>query len=329
MQNVWTKLTLAVLATSIVACASKASTPTPTAFPWPTVMPLTAAPPTAVVPPTAPPTAVPPMAMPTHAVLSVARLLLATTTSTQDSGLLGYLLPDFEEAYSVKVDVVAVGSGQAMKLGQDGNADVLLVHSRAAEDMFMAEGHGVRREDVMYNDFVVVGPPSDPAKIRGIKAAAEAFQKVATAEAKFVSRGDDSGTNTKELGIWNLAKVDVTKGGPWYISAGQGMGAVLTMAEEMGAYTLCDRATYLARKAQGLQLEIHVEGEKALYNPYGVIAVNPIKGAFINAGLANDFIDWIISEPVQDRISRFGADKYPQVLFYPSSGPWKAAHPSQ
>jgi len=249
---------------------------------------------------------------------------LATTTSTQDSGLLAYLLPMFEQEFSVKIDVVAVGSGQAIKLGEDGNADVLLVHSRAAEDAFMQAGHGTRREDVMYNDFVLLGPAADPAKVKGSQTAAEAFQKIAAASAKFVSRGDNSGTHTKELAIWKAATLD-PKGQAWYVSAGQGMGAVLTMSDEMSAYTLSDRATYLTRKSAGLKLEILVEGGKDLLNPYGVIAVNPNKGAFINEKVATQFIDWIISVPTQEKIAAFGKDTYGQSLFFPNSALWKAA----
>ncbi|HSR30329.1 MAG TPA: substrate-binding domain-containing protein, partial [Anaerolineae bacterium] len=177
------------------------------------------------------------------------KLLLATTTSTENSGLLGFILPIFEQEFDATVEVVAVGTGQALKLGEDGNADVLLVHARSREDAFMDAGHGMRREDVMYNDFVIVGPPSDPAGIQGMGEAAGAFGKIAEAEAPFVSRGDDSGTHTKEKAIW--AEAGIEPAGDWYISAGQGMGAVLTMADEQQAYTLSDRATYLARTLEG------------------------------------------------------------------------------
>ena len=257
--------------------------------------------------------------------MQTGRLLLATTTSTRDSGLLDFILPDFEKQYNVKVDVVAVGSGQAMKIGQDGNAEVLLVHSPAAEQKFMADGHGVRREDVMYNDFIIVGPAADPAGIKGMKNATKAFAAIADKQAEFVSRGDESGTHVKEKDIWKAA--NITPSGAWYISAGQGMGAVLTMANEQLAYTLSDRATYLARKAQGLQLEILVEGDAILFNPYGVIQVNPAKNAQIKADLAKAFVDWIISVPEQEKIDTFGKDKWGQPLFFPSSAPYKAAHP--
>ena len=202
-------------------------------------------------------------------------LRLATTTSTQDSGLLEFLLPDFEKQAGVKVDVVAVGTGAAIKLGEDGNADVLLVHARAQEDAFMKAEHGVRREDVMYNDFVIVGPASDPAKIKGMPSAADALKTIAAAGAPFISRGDKSGTHTKELAVWKAAGLEPK--GAWYRSAGQGMGAVLNMAQEQQAYTISDRATYLTRAKADLKLVVLVEGDKSLFNPYGVIAVNPRK----------------------------------------------------
>lgn len=249
------------------------------------------------------------------------KLILATTTSTQDSGLLDYLLPNFEEQTGVKVDVIAVGTGQAIELGENGDADVLLVHARAREDDFMAAGHGVRREDVMYNDFVIVGPEADPAGIKGLTDAAEAFKKLAESETPFISRGDDSGTHTKELSIWKKAEIEPA--GDWYVSAGQGMGEVLTMSDEQQAYTLSDRATYLARSKEGLKLVVLVEGDKALFNPYGVIAVNPDKNANIQADLANQFIDWLISVPTQEMIGEFGKEEFGQSLFVPDSTPWK------
>jgi tungstate transport system substrate-binding protein len=251
-------------------------------------------------------------------------LILATTTSTEDSGLLDYLLPDFESEFGVEVDVIAVGTGQAITLGEDGNADVLLVHARAREDEFMAAGHGVRREDVMYNDFVILGPESDPAGIMGMESAAEAFQAIAESQATFISRGDESGTHTKELGIWQKAGIEPS--GDWYISAGQGMGEVLTMSNEQQGYTLSDRATYLARSLEGLELVVLVEGDPDLFNPYGVIAVNPEKGPHIKVDLANQFIDWIISLPVQEKIAQFGLDEFGQSLFIPDSQAWREAN---
>jgi tungstate transport system substrate-binding protein len=247
-------------------------------------------------------------------------LILATTTSTQDSGLLDVILPDFEQKNNVKVNVVAVGTGQSLQLGADCNADVVLVHARAREDEFMAAGNGSRRDDVMYNDFVIVGPPSDPAGIKGMTDAAAAFTKIAEAQAPFISRGDDSGTNTKEKALWKSAGIEPS--GDWYVSAGQGMGAVLTMANEQNAYTLSDRATYLARTKEGTDLEIVVEGDKALFNPYGVIVVNPEKCPAAKSDLANAFADWIISVPTQEMIAQFGQADFGQSLFTPDSEPW-------
>ncbi len=249
--------------------------------------------------------------------------ILATTTSTEDSGLLTFILPGFEEEVGATVEVVAVGTGQALQLGEDGNADVLLVHARAREDAFMDAGHGTRREDVMYNDFVIVGPAADPAGISGTADAAAAFAAIAGAEVPFVSRGDDSGTHTKEKAIW--AESGIEPAGDWYNSAGQGMGAVLTIADEEGAYTLSDRATYLARTLEGTELEILVEGDPILFNPYGVIAVNPEKGDYIKADLANQFIDWLISVPTQEMIGQFGIEEFGSPLFTPDSEPWRAA----
>ncbi len=296
-----------LLSVLLAACTTPA---TPTAAPEPTTAPVepTAAP----VEPTVEPTAVLPTAFP-----ETQKMILATTTSTQDSGLLEYLLPDFEKLYNVKIDVIAVGTGQAIQLGTDGNADVLLVHARAKEDAFMASGDGVRREDVMYNDFVIIGPASDPAGIKGMTSAVDAFKKIAETKVPFISRGDDSGTNTKELAIWKSAEIKPE--GDWYINAGASMGEVLTMAQEKQAYTLSDRATYLSRVKEGLDLVVLVEGDKTLFNPYGVIAVNPSKGPQIRNDLANLFIDWIISVPVQEKIAAFGKADFGQSLFIPSS----------
>jgi tungstate transport system substrate-binding protein len=255
-----------------------------------------------------------------------AKLMLATTTSTENSGLLAYLLPFFEEEYGVTIEVIAVGTGQALQLGQDGNADVLMVHARAREDAFMDAGHGVRREDLMYNDFVIIGPEADPAGIKSMSTASVALSKVAEAEAPFVSRGDDSGTHTKEKAIW--AEAGVEPAGDWYISAGQGMGAVLTMADEQQAYTLSDRATYLARTLEGTDLVILVEGDPILFNPYGVMAVNPDKNPQINSELVNQFIDWLVSLPTQEKIGEFGVDKFGAPLFTPDSAAWREAHDS-
>lgn len=248
------------------------------------------------------------------------KLIIATTTSTQDSGLLDVILPDFESEFGADTDVVAVGTGQALKLGEDCNADVVLVHARAREDEFMSAGFGIRREDVMYNDFVILGPADDAAAIRGMTVAADALAAIAAAEAPFISRGDESGTHTKELSIWKAAAIEPS--GDWYISAGQGMGAVINMANEQQAYTLSDRATYLARTAEGLDLEVLVEGDAALFNPYGVITVNPEKCTNVNAELGNQFVDWIVSVPTQEKIAAFGQEEFGQSLFIPDSAAW-------
>lgn len=276
--------------------------------------------------PTQPPATAAPTATTAIAAKPPTEMILATTTSTDDSGLLDYLLPDFEKEFNVKIKVVAVGSGQAIQMGTDGNADVLLVHSPAAEKDFMDKKGGVRREDVMYNDFVIVGPEADPAKIAALKTGAEAFKAIAAAQAVFISRGDNSGTNTKELGLWKAAAIDPK--GDWYVKAGQGMAAVLTMAEEKQAYTLTDRATYLTQTQNGLKLKILVQGDKGLLNPYGVIAVNPEKSPKIQARSANQFIDWLISVPTQEKIAAFKKSDFGASIFTPGSKPWKEAHPA-
>ena len=294
----------------LVGCAM--STPAPTSVP--ATEPPEPAATSAPASPTPPPAEEPASSGPQT-------LILATTTSTENSGLLAHLLPDFEAESNVEIDVIAVGTGQAIKLGEDGDADVLMVHARSKEDAFMEAGHGVRREDLMYNDFVIVGAPDDPAGIKGMGDAAAAFAQLAETEATFVSRGDDSGTHTKEKAIW--AEAGVEPSGDWYVSAGQGMGAVLTMADEQQAYTLSDRATYLARTLEGTDLEILVEGDPVLFNPYGVIAVNPDKGEHIKADLADAFIDWLISVSTQEKIGQFGVAEFGAPLFTPDSAPWR------
>jgi tungstate transport system substrate-binding protein len=213
------------------------------------------------------------------------------------------------------VDVVAVGTGQALALGMDGNADVVLVHDRAREDTFMAEGHGVRREDVMYNDYVIVGPESDPAGVRGMTDVAAAFRMIADSQSTFISRGDDSGTHGKEKAVWKAAGVEPA--GDWYVSAGQGMSDVLTMAEEQLAYSLSDRATYLSRVIGGYSLVIVVEGDPVLFNPYGVMAVNPDKGPHIQVDLAQQFIGWLVSDQTKALIATFGVAEFGAPLFTP------------
>ena len=284
----------------------------------------TQAPATAVAPTQAPPAAKAATTQPTAVVRQAGHLILSTTTSTSDSGLLKYLLPDFEKRYNCKVDVVSVGTGQSIQIGRDGNCDVVLVHARTLEDKFVADGLGINRQDVMYNDFVIVGPAQDPAGIKGMKDAAAALKKIADAQAKFISRGDGSGTHTKEKELWTLT--GVTPGGAWYLSAGQGMGAVLTMANEQLAYTIADRATYLAQQKK-LDLVILVEGDKAMFNPYGVIAVNPAKYPSVNADLAQKFQEWLTSLETQEKIAEFGKAEFGQSLFMPDSQAWRAAHP--
>jgi tungstate transport system substrate-binding protein len=241
-------------------------------------------------------------------------LILASTTSTQDSGLFEALIPAFEAAYPYTVKVIAVGSGEAIAMGESGDADVLLVHSPAAEKTFMEDGFGIERKAVMYNDFVIVGPAADPAKIKGGIAADVAFKAIAGAEALFFSRGDDSGTHNKEKAIWKTAGMEPA--GDWYQTTGQGMGETLTIADQQGGYTLSDRATYLT-KSESLALEILVEGDKALFNQYHVITVKDA----VNAQGAIDFMDWITSDTVQqDLIATFGAEKFGQALFVPNAG---------
>jgi len=244
-------------------------------------------------------------------------LILATTTSTQDSGLLDVLVPLFEKQTGYRVKTVAVGTGAALQMGRDGNADVLLVHAPAAEKEFMEAGWGKDRFLVMHNDFVIVGPGADPAGIRGLPTATEAFRRIAAASATFISRGDASGTHQLELKLWDKAGID-PKGQAWYVESGQGMGATLTIASEKNAYTLTDRATYLAYRTS-LKLEILVEGDPALLNVYHVITVNPEKWPKVNYEGALAFARFLIDPATQEIIGRFGVDKFGQPLFYPDA----------
>jgi tungstate transport system substrate-binding protein len=250
----------------------------------------------------------------------VQKLVLATTTSTYDSGLLDYLLPEFEAEHNAKIEVIAVGTGQAIKTAEQGDADVILVHARAREDKFVAEGYGVNRQDVMYNDFVIIGPEGDPAGIQGMTDAAAALAQIAETQATFASRGDESGTHSKEKAIWEKAGIE--PGGDWYLSLGQGMGATLTVANEKGAYTLTDRGTYLSRE-EGLGLPILVERDTMLFNPYGVIAVNPEKHFHVQYELAMQFIEWLTSVDTQEKIGGFKHSSG-EVLFDPNSEQWLA-----
>lgn len=251
-------------------------------------------------------------------------MILATTTSTYDSGLLTFLIPLFEKANHVKVKIISVGTGQAIATGRKGDADVLLVHARAQEDQFMADGFGLFRDDVMYNDFVIIGPASDPAGIKGMTDATAAFTKLAASGSTFISRGDNSGTNTKENDIWKSAGIKPA-GNSWYLSAGQGMGEVLMMADQKQAYTLTDRATYLSYENGGkIHLPILVQGSQGLLNRYGLMPVNPAKYPTVKVDLASRFADFMTGLPGQELIKSFGVEQYGQTLFFPDSTEWKA-----
>lgn len=244
-------------------------------------------------------------------------LILATTTSTQDSGLLDVLIPMFEDEYSYKVKTIAVGSGQALEMGAKGEADVILAHSPKAEEEFMAAGNGESREAVMHNDFIIVGPADDPAGIADAESAAEAMALIAEAEARFVSRGDESGTHSKELSLWAAAEIEPA-GKSWYQETGQGMGATLNIASEKKGYTLTDRGTFLAQ-TDNLDLVLVVEGDKALFNNYHVIVVNPEAHDKVNAEAARDFAAFIVSAATQDLIQSFGTETYGEPLFVPDA----------
>lgn len=241
-----------------------------------------------------------------------AHLRLATTTSTENSGLLAVLLPPFEKKHGIKVDVIAVGTGKALKLAENGDVDVVLVHAREAEDKFVAAGFGVSRRDVMHNDFVIVGPAADPAKIAGQKDAAKAFQAIAAAKAPFVSRGDESGTHQKEKAIWRVAAV--RPAAPWYREVGQGMGGTLTVASEKQAYTLADRGTWAAYRRK-VELTLVCEGDPLLANPYGIIAVNPQRHKHVRHAEAMKLIEFVTSPEGQQIIAGFKVDG--EQLFFP------------
>ena len=290
-----------ILALALSACGSAAT---------PTAAPVTASP-VATNAPTAVPTSAPAPANP--------NLILSTTTSTQDSGLLDVLVPLFEQQTGYTVKTVAVGTGAALKMGQEGNADVLLVHAPSSEKTYMDGGFGRERFLVMHNDFIIVGPSSDPAGIKGDTSAVDAFKKIAAASATFISRGDQSGTNTKELALWKSAAIDPAGTKPtWYVESGQGMGQTLTIASEKSAYTLTDRATYLATK-ENLKLDILVEKDNSLLNIYHVITVNPDKWPKVNYVGALAFAKWITSPDIQAVIGKFGVDKFGAPLFFPDA----------
>jgi len=243
-------------------------------------------------------------------------LILATTTSTQDSGLLDVLQPMFEEQTGYRLKIVAVGTGAALEMGQKGDADVLLVHAPDAEKPLVDEGVGINYELVMHNDFIILGPNSDPAGIKGTASAAEALKKIADSGAVFVSRGDDSGTHKKELSLWKTAEID-PKGQQWYQEAGQGMGATINLANEKQGYTLSDRATYLAQ-AKNIDMQIVSEGDEPLLNIYHVMNVNPEKfpDLNINAEGGKAFVDFMIDKDTQKAISEFGVAEFGQPLFF-------------
>jgi len=251
------------------------------------------------------------------AMASSKSIILATTTSTQDSGLLDVLVPMFEKESGYQVKTISVGSGQAMKMGEKGEADVLLVHSPDAEKKFMTEGFGASRRLVMHNDFVIVGPAADPARVKGVTAA-EAMKRIARSGKIFVSRGDNSGTHAKEKGLWKGASIE-PDGQKWYQQTGLGMGQTLSVAAEKKSYTITDRATYLALK-KNLGLEILVEGDGKLLNVYHVIELNPAKSPKINIPGGKAFADFMVARKTQDVIGRFGVDKYGAPLFFPDAG---------
>jgi len=245
-------------------------------------------------------------------------ITVASTTSTEQSGLFGYILPIFERKSGIQVRVVALGTGQALDLARRGDADVVFVHAKAAEEKFLAEGQGVKRFPVMYNDFVLIGPKSDPAGIAGTRDITEALKKIQSTQVPFVSRGDKSGTHMAELDLWKATGIDLDKAkGPWYRDTGQGMGPALNTAASMNAYLLADRGTWLAFKNRG-DLAILVEGDKRLYNQYGVMLVNPDKHPTVKKELGQAFIDWLVSPEGQRAIAdyKIGGEQ----LFFPNAG---------
>lgn len=244
-------------------------------------------------------------------------ITVASTTSTEQSGLFGHLLPIFEKAKGVKVRVVALGTGQALDLARRGDADVVFVHARSAEEKFLAEGEGVKRYPVMYNDFVLVGPKSDPAKVGGGNDITDALRKIHSTQAPFVSRGDRSGTHIAELDLWKAAGIDIEKSkGRWYRDTGQGMGPALNTASSVNAYILCDRGTWLAFKNRG-DLTVLVQGDKRLFNQYGVMLVNPAKHPTVKKDLGQAFIDWLIAPEGQKAIADYKING--KQLFYPNA----------
>jgi tungstate transport system substrate-binding protein len=244
-------------------------------------------------------------------------IVVASTTSTQDSGLFGYLLPIFKARTGIEVKVIAQGTGQALDTARRGDADVVFVHAKAQEEKFLAEGFGVQRFDVMYNDFVLIGPKRDPAGVKG-KDIAAALKAIQAESAPFVSRGDRSGTHSAELALWKQAGIDIAGSkGPWYREIGQGMGAALNTASAMNGYVLSDRGTWISFKNRG-DLEIAVEGDKRLFNQYGVMLVNPAKYPTVKKELGQTFVDWLVSPEGQAAIASYKIDG--QQLFFPDAG---------
>lgn len=242
------------------------------------------------------------------------KLVLASTSSTLDSGLFDVLIPPFEKKYNCTVKVIAVGTGQALRIARDGNADVLLVHDRESEEKFVADGFGVARLDVMHNDFVIVGPKNNPAMIKGMKAL-NALKKISESKALFVSRGDDSGTHKKELQIWKM--LNIKPSGEWYIESGTGMEATLRISNEKNAYTLCDRSTWVSHKKEIDVLEVVVEKDLELFNPYSVIVVSHSKFPWVNHELARKFAEFIRGTEGQNIIRNFGKEQFGEPLFFP------------
>lgn len=242
------------------------------------------------------------------------KLTLASTTSTLDSGLFEVIIPVFEKKYNCTVRIIAVGTGQAIRIGRDGNADVLLIHDREAEEKFVREGYGIKRLDVMHNDFFIVGPKNDPAGVKGLKGL-DAFKKIFELKRLFVSRSDDSGTHKKELSFWK--KLNLKPAGSWYIESGTGMETTLRVANEKIAYTLCDRATWLAHRKEIDMLEILAQDDPELFNPYSVIVVSPTKYPWVKYDLAKKFADFLRSPEGQEIIRNYGIDKFGSPLFFP------------
>jgi tungstate transport system substrate-binding protein len=327
--RLFTALALAVSLMLTAACNSPAPAPSPTPTPSKSVAasipPSPALPSSPAAPPASSPAASPKPSTVTYAASPPPRpsgetkqVILATTTSTKDSGLLDVLIPIFQQKTGYVVLPIAVGSGAAMAMGQRGEADVLLVHAPASEVTFMKDGYGTNRQLIMHNDYIIVGPAADPGKLKGTGKAVDAFKKIADSKSVFISRGDNSGTNQAELAIWKAANI-TADGQSWYTKANTGMGATLNIASEKAAYTMTDRATFLANK-QNLALDVLVEGDPLLLNIYHVIQVNQEKFPVVNAAGAKAFSDFMISPETQKAIGEFGVAKYGAPLFFPDYG---------